>query len=182
MKITPTTIPEVLIIEPTVHRDERGWFMETWRASWLKAHGIAADLVFVQDNHSKSAQGTLRGLHYQLRHPQGKLVRALQGEIYDVAVDIRRKSPSFGKWVGVTLDAITHRQLWIPPGFAHGYCVVSPEAEIAYKCTDYYDPADARCLRWDDPDLGIDWPLQKPPQLSSQDAAAPALQDAALFP
>ena len=180
MKIIPTTIPEVLIIEPTVHSDERGWFMETWRASWLHEQGIAVD--FVQDNHSKSAQGTLRGLHYQLHRPQGKLLRVLQGEIYDVAVDLRRSSQSFGKWVGVTLDAAAHRQLWIPPGFAHGYCVLSPEAEVAYKCTDYHDPADARCLRWEDPDLGIDWPLQTAPQLSPQDATAPALKDAALFP
>ena len=180
MKITPTTLPEVLLIEPLVHRDERGWFMETWRASWLQEQGISVD--FVQDNHSKSSRGALRGLHYQLRHPQGKLVRVLQGEIYDVAVDIRRSSPQFGNWVGISLDALSHRQLWIPPGFAHGYCVTSDNAEVAYKCTAYHDSADARCLRWDEPDLSIDWPLQGAPQLSAQDAAAPALKDALLFP
>ena len=181
MKIIPTEIPDVLLFEPVVHGDSRGFFMETWRASHFTERGIEAR--FVQDNHSRSACGVLRGLHYQLRHPQGKLLRVLSGAVFDVAVDIRRASPTFGKWVGVTLDAARHRQLWVPPGFAHGYCVTSAEgAEIAYKCTNYHHPEDEHCLRWDDPALAIDWPIDGAPVLSDKDAAAPLLQDAEIFP
>ena len=136
MKITATAIPEVLLLEPVVHGDHRGFFVETFRRSWFDARGLPAD--FVQDNHSKSGQGTLRGLHYQLNNPQGKLVRAIQGEIFDVAVDLRKASPTFGKWAAVTLSADNKRQLWVPPGFAHGFYVTSETAEIVYKCTEYY--------------------------------------------
>ena len=181
MRATPTTIPEVLIFEPAIHKDERGYFIETWRASHFSQRGITAD--FVQENQSKSVKGVLRGLHYQLRHPQGKLVRVLSGEIFDVAVDIRRSSPTFGQWTGVRLDARRHRQVWIPPGFAHGFCVTSAGgAEVAYKCTEYHHPEDDHCLLWNDPDIAIDWPLSSPPLLSAKDAAAPALKAALLFP
>lgn len=181
MKIEATSLPDVLLLEPTVHGDARGYFMETFRQSWFTERGI--DALFVQDNQSRSAQGILRGLHYQLEFPQGKLVRVLSGEVYDVAVDLRRSSPTFRQWVGVTLSADNHRQLWVPPGFAHGFYVTSETAEIAYKCTEYYHPEDDHSLRWDDPELGITWPLVNPePVLSTKDAAANKLGDAALFP
>ena len=180
MQISPTDIPDVLVFEPVVHGDARGYFMETWRRSHFEEQGL--DVEFVQENQSRSGQGTLRGLHYQLQHPQGKLMRVVSGEIFDVAVDLRRSSPTFGKWVGVTLSAGNHKQLWVPPGFAHGFYVTSEAAEICYKCSDYYHPEDENSLRWDDPELAIDWPLVEPePLLSDKDASARSLQDAALF-
>lgn len=157
MKLIETAIPDVRIIEPRVFGDARGFFMETWSRRDFAAAGIDAD--FVQDNHSRSVQGTLRGLHYQIQQPQGKLVRVTAGEVFDVAVDLRRASPTFGRWVGVMLSSENHRQLWVPPGFAHGFYVVSEVAEFQYKCTDYYAPVHERCIRWDDPELGIEWPL-----------------------
>ncbi len=178
MKIIPTQIPDVLIMEPTVHGDHRGFFMETWRQSTFEE--IRPGLRFVQDNHSKSAHGILRGLHYQLRQPQGKLVRAVSGEIFDVAVDLREGSPSFGQWAGAVLSADNKRQLWVPPGFAHGFYVSSESAEVCYKCTDYYDAADDHSLRWDDPQLGIAWPIPagESPVLSDKDRNGLLLADA----
>ncbi len=174
MRIVETTIPGVLVVEPTVHRDDRGWFMETWNARSYETAGIPAS--FVQDNHSRSTYGTLRGLHAQSRHPQGKLVRVLVGSVFDVAVDIRRGSPTFGRWTGVTLSAENRRQCWIPPGFAHGFCVLSEEAEFEYKCTDFYDPADELRLRWDDPAIAVAWPIASP-NLSPKDAAGLSLAE-----
>jgi dTDP-4-dehydrorhamnose 3,5-epimerase len=152
-----TDIPDVVIIEPKVFGDERGFFMETWQRKTFAANGI--DYDFVQDNHSLSGKGILRGLHYQIKQPQGKLVRVISGEVFDVAVDIRKGSPWFGKWVGVTLSAENKRQLWVPPGFAHGFYVVSDQAEFVYKCTDFYAPEYERCIIWNDNELGIEWPL-----------------------
>ncbi|MDF0729367.1 dTDP-4-dehydrorhamnose 3,5-epimerase [Pseudomonas entomophila] len=181
MKIIPTTIPDVLIVEPKVFGDSRGFFLESFNARDFAAQtGLGAS--FVQDNHSRSQRGVLRGLHYQVDNPQGKLVRVTQGEVLDVAVDIRRSSPSFGQSVVVRLNADDHRQLWIPPGFAHGFLVLSESADFLYKTTDYYNPAAERCIRWDDPDLAIDWGLREPPQLSAKDQAGVCLRDAELFP
>jgi dTDP-4-dehydrorhamnose 3,5-epimerase len=160
LKITPTDLPEVVLVEPNVHRDERGFFLETWHAGKYAEAGL--DLTFVQDNHSRSGRKTLRGLHVQLAKPQGKLVRATQGEIFDVAVDVRYGSPTFGQHVGVILSADNFRQLWIPEGFAHGFCVLSETAEFQYKCTDFYDPGSEIVVRWDDPAIGIDWPVENP--------------------
>lgn len=183
MKLIPTAIPEVILFEPTLHGDHRGFFMETWRESHFA--DIHPGLRFVQDNHSKSGKGILRGLHYQLTQPQGKLVRVIAGEIYDVAVDMRRTSPTFGKWVGVTLSADNHRQLWVPPGFAHGFLVTSDSAEMVYKCTDYYAPQDEHSLRWNDPALGIDWPLaalgMPEPVLSPKDRDGRLFADALVY-
>ncbi len=181
MKITPTTIPDVLVIEPQIHEDERGFFMETYRASWFEDAGLPSH--FVQDNHSRSGQGTLRGLHYQIRQPQGKLVRAVAGEIFDVAVDVRRSSPTCGKWVGVRLSAQNHLQAWVPVGFAHGFYVLSDWAEVVYKTTDYYAPEWERCLLWNDTDLGIDWPLLPglQPLVSKKDGEGSPLSAAELF-
>ncbi len=181
MEITATDIQDVKIIQPVVFGDERGFFMETWHKQKFSELGIDAD--FVQDNHSKSAQGILRGLHYQLEQSQGKLVRVVAGEVFDVAVDIRRQSLTFGKWVGITLSAENKKMLWVPPGFAHGFYVTSPSAEFVYKCTDYYAPEHERCIAWNDPDLGIDWPLVNGqfPQLSAKDAVGDRLMDAELF-
>lgn len=171
MKITPSPIPEVLIFEPAVFGDERGYFMETWRQSYFDEQGIG--LSFVQDNHSKSSRGTLRGLHYQLQYPQGKLARVVQGEVFDVAVDMRKSSPNFGKWFGVILSGANKKQLWIPPGFAHGFYVISDTAELLYKCTDYYHPEDDNSLQWNDADIGIEWPhMDAPPLLSEKDRNA----------
>ena len=156
MKIKQTAIPEVILIEPKVFEDPRGFFMETYQQEKYEAAGIINK--FVQDNHSRSIQGTLRGLHYQIKHPQGKLVRAIVGEIFDVAVDLRRVSPTFGKWVGWVLSAENKRQLWIPPGFAHGFYTISDWAEILYKATDFYSPENERSILWNDPEIGIDWP------------------------
>lgn len=174
MKFVATELPGVLIIEPDVHKDVRGFFLETYHARKYGDGRIAGS--FVQDNHSHSKQGTLRGLHAQLRHPQGKLVRAVAGEMFDVAVDIRRGSPAFGRWVGVTLSGDNFRQLYIPPGFAHGFCVLSDEVDVEYKCTDFYDPADEISVLWNDPKIGIAWPIAAP-ELSKKDAEAPPLAE-----
>lgn len=181
MMFTPTAIPDVVLVEPQVFGDHRGFFMETWHRGKFAESGIAAD--FVQDNHSRSARGILRGLHYQLRRPQGKLVRVVAGEVADVAVDLRRSSATFGRHVVVRLDADRHQELWIPPGFAHGFCVLSDSAELVYKCTDFYDPADEHTVRWDDPDLAIAWPLPAnvTPVLSTKDAAGTAFRSADHF-
>ncbi len=160
MRVTPTDLPDVLIVEPRVYEDERGYFLETFQAHRYAQAGIPGP--FVQDNLSFSRQGVLRGLHYQHPHAQGKLVWVLQGEVFDVAVDIRKGSPTFGRWVSVWLSAENRRQVWIPPGFAHGFCVVSETALFTYKCTDYYAPEAEGTVRWDDPDLGIAWPVSKP--------------------
>ncbi len=157
MQIHNTSIPDVLVFEPTVHSDQRGFFMETWRDEWFST--INPDLHFVQDNHSKSLQGTLRGLHYQLKQTQGKFIRVVEGEIFDAVVDIRKSSPTFGQWTGVVLSADNKKSLWVPPGFAHGFYVLSNTAEITYKCTDYYAADYERSLLWSDPEIGIDWPL-----------------------
>jgi dTDP-4-dehydrorhamnose 3,5-epimerase len=172
MNVIPTRLPEVLIVEPTIHRDPRGFFAETYHARRYAEAGIAA--TFVQDNHSRSARGTLRGLHWQLDVPQGKLVRVLAGEIFDVAVDIRPESPTFAQWVGVTLSAENFRQVYVPPGFAHGFCVTSESAEVEYKCTDFYTPEAERGLIWNDPEVGIAWPMTDP-ILSEKDRRNPTL-------
>ncbi len=171
MKVTPCAIADVLLIEPRVFGDARGFFYESFnQRDFAQATGL--DLQFVQDNHSKSAQGVLRGLHYQVQNPQGKLVRVTAGEVFDVAVDIRRDSPTFGQWVGEILSADNKRQLWVPPGLAHGFVVLSEHAEFLYKTTDYYAPEHERCIAWDDPTLAIDWPaMASAPKLSAKDAA-----------
>lgn len=174
MKVTPTAIPEVLIVEPRVFPDERGYFLETWNQLRYAEAGI--DVTFVQDNLSFSRRGVLRGLHYQNPNAQGKLVSAAHGEVFDVAVDLRVDSPTFRQWVGVTLSAENQRRLWVPAGFAHGFVVTSESAVFAYKCTDYYAPRDERSLRWNDPELSIDWPVESP-VLSAKDAQAPLLRD-----
>jgi len=181
MKIISTRIAEVKLIEPKVFGDSRGFFMETYQKLKLEASGISAD--FVQDNHSGSSKGILRGLHYQVRSAQGKLVRAVAGEIFDVAVDLRKSSPTFGKWVGERLSAENKHALWVPPGFAHGFYVLSDWAEVLYKATDYYAPEWERSIRWDDPQIGIDWPLVdgKKPILSKKDAEGVAFKDAEVF-
>ncbi|MDG4476284.1 dTDP-4-dehydrorhamnose 3,5-epimerase [Thiovibrio frasassiensis] len=181
MRFLPSEIPEVLLIEPQVFGDSRGFFMETWHAEKFAAAGL--DLDFVQDNHSMSVQGTLRGLHYQIRKPQGKLVRVISGEVFDVAVDLRKSSPFFGRWVGEILSAENKKMLWVPPGFAHGFYVLSPEAEFVYKCTELYAPEHECCIRWDDPQLGIVWPLlAQAPLLSAKDLAGLSLAEAELYP
>lgn len=180
MNVIQTAIPGVLIIEPVVHGDARGFFVEVWHERRYRAAGI--DLPFVQDNHSRSVRGTLRGLHYQIEQPQGKLVRVAAGEAFDVAVDLRRSSLTFGRWVGVALSAENHRQLWVPPGFAHGFCVTSDSADVLYKCTDVHAPQHERTVRWDDPGIGIEWPLDGSPLLSPKDAAGAWLSDADVYP
>ncbi|HPE59432.1 MAG TPA: dTDP-4-dehydrorhamnose 3,5-epimerase [Thiolinea sp.] len=181
MNIIETTLPGVLILEPKVFGDERGFFLESWNRQTFATRGL--DLDFVQDNHSRSRQGILRGLHYQLHTPQGKLVRVTAGRVFDVAVDIRRSSPHFGQWTGVELSADNHRMLWVPEGFAHGFYVMSESADFLYKCTQLYAPELERCIRWDATEIGIDWPLVdgQPPQLSAKDAAGPSLADAEVF-
>jgi len=180
MKVNPTVIEDVLVFEPTVYGDDRGYFMETWRQSSFD--DIDVGYKFVQDNQSKSVQGTLRGLHYQLNFPQGKLLRVLSGEIFDAVVDMRKSSSTFGKSIGVLLSADNKKQLWVPPGFAHGFYVVSDSAEIVYKCTEYYHPEDDHSLLWNDPVLEIDWPLVTPePLLSEKDRKAVSLDKAPLF-
>ena len=180
MKITPTKIPDILIIEPKVFGDERGFFFESFnKKAFAKATGITAE--FVQDNHSKSAQGVLRGLHYQIKQPQGKLVRVCSGEVLDVAVDIRKSSATFGQWVGVTLSANNKRQLWVPPGFAHGFIVLSETAEFLYKTTDYYAPEYERCIRWNDDKLAIDWQYADEPLVSEKDARGASFKEADCF-
>ena len=182
MKFAPTRIADVVLIEPRVFGDSRGFFMETWQAEKFAAAGI--DDLFVQDNHSCSAQGILRGLHYQLNQPQGKLVRVVRGAVYDVAVDLRRSSPTFGQWVGEILSAENKAMLWVPPGFAHGFYVLSETAEFVYKCTALYLPGDERAIRWDDPGLGIAWPLVdgQPPLLSEKDGQGVSFAAAEYFP
>lgn len=182
MRFLPTVIPDVIVIEPEVFGDARGFFMETWHAEKFAAAGL--DLRFVQDNHSRSARGILRGLHYQLHQPQGKLVRVVQGEVFDVAVDLRRSSPTFGRWVGQHLSADNRRQMWVPPGFAHGFYVLSESADFVYKCTEFYAPQHERCIRWDDAELAITWPLPggEAPRLSAKDAAGVAWREAEVFP
>lgn len=174
MKFLPTAIPEVIVVEPDVFRDDRGFFLETYHQSKYRDGGLPES--FVQDNHSYSIQGTLRGLHAQLRNPQGKLVRAILGEIFDVAVDIQPGSPTFGRWVGETLSGDNFRQLWIPPGFAHGFCVLSETAHVQYKCTTLYDREDEVGILWNDPEIGIAWPVESP-LLSPKDEAAPRLAE-----
>ena len=181
MRFEPLTIPDVVLIEPDVFRDERGFFFEVFEARKYAQAGITAAMV--QDNHSGSCQGVLRGLHYQLQNPQGKLVTVIAGEIFDVAVDMRRTSPTCGQWVGTNLSSANRRQLWIPPGFAHGYYVLSPWAETLYKVTDFYNPKGERTLLWNDPDVNIAWPLLdgKQPLLSPKDARGSALTHADLY-
>jgi len=180
MKIICTSIPDVLIIEPTVYGDDRGFFYESFNQKlWNEATGLG--VAFVQDNHSRSARNVLRGLHYQIQHPQGKLVRTAVGEVYDMAVDLRRKSPSFGQWVGCLLSAENKRQLWVPPGFAHGFLVVSEFAEFLYKTTDYWYPEFERTIIWNDPKLAIDWPISGAPVLAKKDAAGLLFDEAETF-
>ena len=181
MKATPLALPEVLLLEPRVFADDRGWFYESFNARSF-ADATALDVTFVQDNHSRSSRGVLRGLHYQLPpSAQGKLVRALAGSIFDVAVDIRRSSPGFGRWVGETLSAGNKRQLWVPAGFAHGFVALEDGTEVLYKTTDFYDKAAERAIRWNDPELAIAWPTGLTPLLADKDAAAPALAAAETF-
>lgn len=180
MNIIKTDIPDILILEPKVFGDDRGFFYESWNRKTLATLGIHAD--FVQDNHSRSARNVLRGLHYQINQPQGKLVRVTLGEVFDVAVDLRRSSPTFGKWVGFTLSAANKRMAWIPPGFAHGFCVTSDFAEFLYKTTDYYAPEHERTLLWNDPMLAITWPLSVSPLLAKKDAAGVSWPQCETFP
>lgn len=181
MLITPTGIADVLLIEPRVFGDERGFFFESFNLrAFRQASRLSGD--FVQDNHSKSARNVLRGLHYQIRQPQGKLVRVTAGSVYDVAVDIRRQSPTFGRWVGQVLSGDNKKQLWIPPGFAHGFVVLSESAEFLYKTTDYWAPEHERCIMWNDPELAIEWPeLEGPPLLSKKDALGSPFSTAEVF-
>ena len=181
MKFIPTEIPDVVLIDTTLHGDERGFFMETWRENLFSEAGIHTH--FVQDNHSRSLRNTLRGLHYQIIQPQGKLVRVTTGEVFDVAVDLRERSPTFGRWVGEVLSEENRRQMWVPPGFAHGFLVLSDVAEFVYKCSDYYAPRYERTLRWNDPDVGIKWPLAPgvTPVLSEKDQAGGGLSELELY-
>jgi len=177
---TPTAIPDVLVLEPAVFGDARGFFFESYNArDFHEATGL--DVTFVQDNHSRSAKGVLRGMHYQIQHPQGKLVRVVQGEVFDVAVDLRASSPTFGRWVGQVLSAENRKQIWIPPGFAHGFVVLSDAAEFLYKTTDYWYPAHERCLLWNDPQVGVAWPVEGAPTLAPKDSAGTPLARAETF-
>ena len=180
MQVIKTAIPEVLVIEPKVFGDARGFFYESWNERDFDA-AVGRPIRFVQDNHSASARGVLRGLHYQVRQPQGKLVRVVSGEVFDVVVDLRRGSPTFGRWVGERLSADNHRMMWVPEGFAHGFLVLSERAEFLYKTTDYYAPEHERTLLWNDPALGIDWPLDGAPQLKAKDAEGTPLARAETF-
>lgn len=180
MNAIPTALPEVVVLEPKVFGDARGFFFESFnQRAFDAATGTAHN--FVQDNHSRSSKGVLRGLHYQIEQPQGKLVRVARGAVFDVAVDIRRSSPRFGQWVGVELSEHNQRQLWVPPGFAHGFLVLSESADFLYKTTEYYAPVHERCIAWNDPALAIVWPLDGAPQVSAKDAQGAALADAAVF-
>lgn len=179
MKIIETKIPEVKLLEPRVFGDERGFFMETFRDEWFKQN--VAERTFVQENHSKSVKGVLRGLHYQTENTQGKLVRVVSGKVLDVAVDLRKSSPTFGQYVAEILSSENKRQLWVPEGFAHGFYVLSDEAEFVYKCTDYYNPKAEHSLLWNDPTVGIEWDLAGEPSLSAKDLAGKFLQDAVVF-
>jgi dTDP-4-dehydrorhamnose 3,5-epimerase len=180
MQVTPLSIPDVVLLEPKVFGDERGFFFESFNQRVFDA-ATGAPGAFVQDNHSRSARNVLRGLHYQIRQPQGKLVRVVTGEIFDVAVDIRRSSPTFGQWVAERLSAQNKRQLWVPPGFAHGFVVLSDVAEVLYKTTDYYAPEHERSIAWNDPSIGIEWPFDGAPLLSARDGNGAALQAAEVF-
>jgi dTDP-4-dehydrorhamnose 3,5-epimerase len=182
MEFEPTAIPEVVLIRPKVFGDSRGYFFESWEERKFAAAGL--DMKFVQDNHSRSARNILRGLHYQVQQTQGKLVRVVTGAVFDVAVDIRRSSPTFGRWVGVTLTEENHHMLWVPPGFAHGFLVLSESADFLYRCTDFWAPPHERAITWNDPDLNITWPLPAgtQPSLSPKDAAAKSFRDAEYFP
>ena len=178
--IKPTILPEVLILEPSLFKDDRGFFFESFnQRDFQKATGIKVN--FVQDNHSKSSKNILRGLHYQIKQPQGKLVRVIHGKVFDVAVDLRKSSPTFGQWVGKTLSSENKEMFWVPPGFAHGFCVLSDTAEFVYKCTDYYAPEHERCIIWNDPQIGIDWPLDGEPVLSDKDRSGMLLAEAEVF-
>lgn len=179
MEFLPTELPGVIFVEPKVFEDERGFFMESYHKARFAAAGI--NVEFVQDNHSRSGRGVLRGLHYQLKHPQGKLVRIIRGEALDVAVDLRRSSPTFGRWVGCVLSETNRRQLYVPPGFAHGFCVTSDVADVLYKCTDIYHPEDERTLLWNDPALAIDWPVTNP-VVSAKDQRGVPLSRAECYP
>ncbi|MDD2874891.1 MAG: dTDP-4-dehydrorhamnose 3,5-epimerase, partial [Azoarcus sp.] len=180
MKVTQTAIPEVLILEPKVFGDSRGFFMESFNArTFREVTGL--DVDFVQDNHSRSGRGVLRGLHYQLQQPQGKLVRVVRGAVHDVAVDVRRSSPTFGQWVGAELSEDNNRQFWVPPGFAHGFVVLSESADFLYKTTDYYAPQHERCIMWNDPAIGIDWHVDGEPLLSTKDREGKPLTEAEVF-
>lgn len=180
MKIIPTAIPDLLIFEPNVFGDQRGFFLESYnQRTFQSLTGLS--LNFVQDNHSRSGKNVLRGLHYQIQQPQGKLVRVASGSVFDVAVDLRKSSPTFGRWDGVELSGDNHRQLWVPPGFAHGFVVLSEQADFLYKTTDYYAPEHERCIRWDDPEVGIVWPEGIAPLLSGKDQQGLSLQDAEVF-
>jgi len=180
MDFIPLSIPDVILIKPDVHRDERGFFFESWQKNKFAKAGI--DQEFVQDNHSRSSKNVLRGLHYQIRQPQGKLIRAIVGEVFDVAVDLRRSSPSFGKWVSANLSSENFNMLWIPPGFAHGFLVLSDVAEFVYKATDFYAPQYERCILWNDRDLGIDWPISgHEPILSEKDSKGKLFREAEVY-
>ncbi len=181
MRFMPTAIPDVVVVEPDVFGDARGFFLETWHEAKFREGGIDAE--FVQDNHSRSRQGILRGLHYQIERPQGKLVRVVTGRVFDVAVDLRRSSPSFGRWFGEELSEDNHRMLWVPPGFAHGFYVLSESADFVYKCTEFYAPEHERCIRWDDPEVGVDWPIptHAAPLVSAKDADGVAFSEAECF-
>jgi dTDP-4-dehydrorhamnose 3,5-epimerase len=181
LQVTATALPEVVVIEPEVFGDARGFFYESFNGRDFAEH-VKAGVEFVQDNHSRSAHGVLRGLHYQIEHAQGKLVRVVEGEVFDVAVDIRKSSPRFGKWAGVRLSAENHRQLWVPPGFAHGFVVLSESAQSLYKTTDYYYPEHERSIIWNDPAIGIDWPIDFEPLLAAKDATAALLAEAECYP
>jgi dTDP-4-dehydrorhamnose 3,5-epimerase len=181
MNIIPSALPEVLVIEPRVFGDERGFFFESYNRKAFAAV-IGMDVDFVQDNHSRSAKNVLRGLHYQVEQAQGKLVRVVAGEVFDVAVDIRKASPNFGKWVGAHLSADNKRMMWVPPGFAHGFLVLADATEFLYKTTDYYAPQHERCIAWDDPDIGVAWPLQGEPTLSAKDREGKRLSEAEVYP
>ena len=181
MKVVRTPLPDVLIIEPEVFGDERGFFLESWNARKF-SDAIGRDLQFVQDNHSRSRRGVLRGLHYQIRQPQGKLVRVATGRVFDAAVDLRKSSPTFGRWTGIELNEHNHRQLWIPAGFAHGFVVLSESADFLYKTTDYYAPEHERCVAWNDPAIGIAWPAGIEPTLSAKDREGVLLREAEVFP
>jgi len=177
MELVATEIAEVVLVKPKVLRDGRGYFLESWQEARFAAAGLPAK--FVQDNHSHSSQWVLRGMHYQIRQPQGKLVRVTRGAVFDVAVDVRKGSPTFGKWVGAELNDVNHHMLWVPPGFAHGFLTLTENVDFLYKCTDYYAPQHERTLRWDDPEVGIEWPLPAgvEPVLAARDAAAPGIGD-----
>jgi len=181
MEFVPTRLPDVIVIKPLVFEDSRGFFMETWHRTLFKQAGI--DATFVQDSHSESVAGTIRGLHYQIKQTQGKLIRVVKGEAFDVAVDLRKSSLHFGRWASEILSAENKKQIWIPPGFAHGFLVLSETAEFEYKCTDYYAPEHERTICWDDPDIGVDWPLAdgEPPKLSQKDEAGLPLKESQVY-